>query len=46
MKDKKDQNLELLERQANHVSLLNKYLRKKLDLYQKYTKLTKNAMTK
>jgi hypothetical protein len=46
MKDKKDPNLELLERQANHVSLLNKYLRKKLDLYQKYTKLTKNAMTK
>ena len=46
MKDKKDQNLELLEIQANHATLLNKYLIKKLDLYKKYTKLTKNSMTK
>ena len=46
MKDKKDQNLELLERQANHVAILNKYLKKKLDLYKKYTNLTKNSMTK
>jgi len=46
MKDKKDHNLELLERQANHVLILNEYLRKKLDLYKKYTKLTKDAMAK
>lgn len=46
MKDKKVQNLELLERQVDHVSVLNKYLKKKLEIYKKYTKLTKNAMTK
>ena len=46
MKDKKDHNLGLLERQANHVAILNKYLKKKLDLYKKYTNLTKNSMTK
>lgn len=46
MKDKKDQNLELLERQSDHVLIVNKYLTKKLNLYKKYTKLTKNSMTK
>ena len=46
MKEIKEENIESLAKEANKTMALNKYLKKKLDLYNKYINLTKITMTK
>lgn len=46
MKDKKFQDLELLRNKANLTTILNQFLKTKLDMYNKYIDLTKKTMTK
>jgi hypothetical protein len=46
MKEKKEENIELLEKETNKEIVLNKYLMKKLELYKKYIHLTKHTVTK
>jgi hypothetical protein len=46
MKEQKGQNIDSLAEEANRVTTINKYLKKKIDLYTKYINLTKEAMTK
>ena len=46
MNEKKEENIDSLAKEANKTMALNKYLKKKLDLYNKYINLTKITMTK
>ena len=39
-------NIEILANEANETMILNKYLNKKIELYNKYISLTKNTMQK
>ena len=43
---KEDDDVESLEIESNKVTILNKYLKKKLKLYKKYIILTKDTVTK
>ena len=46
MKEIKEQNIDLLSKEANKITSINKYLKTKIDLYNKYINLTKESMTK
>ena len=46
MKESKEQDVESLEDKSEKIKIVNKYLKKKLEIYQKYIFLTKDTMTK
>ena len=46
MKESKEQDVESLEDKSEKIKIVNKYLKKKLEIYQKYILLTKDIMSK
>ena len=46
MKESKEQDVESLENKVEKIKIVNKYLKKKLEIYQKYILLTKDIMSK